>query len=225
MPALKKPRPGLQLIHPNKTMRIYFFFIIGVCFTLLVAISCKQEPERLPILGNKAFRGGDTIFHTIPDMALTDQDSQVFRLGLQGDKIFLADFFFTSCPSICPKVKKQMLRLYDRYKEDERVMILSHTIDPRHDSITVLKRYAFNLGVDTDQWKFLRAEKDTIFHLADQYFVSVLEDPTAPMGFDHSGRIILVDKNRHVRGFCEGTDPESVTAFFTTIDKLLKDEY
>jgi protein SCO1/2 len=104
-------------------------------------------------------------------------------------------------------------------------MMLSHTIDQRHDSVSVLKRYAYNLGVDTGKWKFVTGEKDSIFHLADQYFVSVVEDPTAPMGFDHSGRIILVDKNRRVRGFCEGTDPESVTAFFETVDKLLKEEY
>ena len=118
-----------------------------------------------------------------------------------------------------------MLRLYDRYKDDARVVMISHTIDQRHDSVAVLNRYAHNLGVDTDKWKFVTGEKDSIFYLADRYFVSVIEDPLAPAGFDHSGRIILVDKARRVRGFCEGTDPESVTAFFDTVDKLLKDEY
>lgn len=118
-----------------------------------------------------------------------------------------------------------MLRLYDRYKDDDRVVMISHTIDQRHDSVAVLNRYAHNLGVDTDKWKFVTGQKDSIFYLADQYFVSVIEDPLAPAGFDHSGRIILVDKTRRVRGFCEGTDPESVTAFFDTVDKLLKDEY
>jgi protein SCO1/2 len=103
-------------------------------------------------------------------------------------------------------------------------MMISHTIDQRHDSVSVLKRYAHNLGVNTEKWKFVTGEKDSIFHLADQYFVSVVDDPSTPGGFDHSGRIILVDWNRHVRGFCEGTDPESVTAFFATVDELLKEE-
>jgi protein SCO1/2 len=118
-----------------------------------------------------------------------------------------------------------MLRLYDRYKDDNRVMMISHTIDQRHDSVSVLNRYAKNLGVDTEMWKFVTGDKDSIFYLADQYFVSVEEDPLVPGGFDHSGRIIMIDRDRRVRGFCEGTDPESVTAFFETVDRLLKEEY
>ncbi len=206
-------------------MKIFLSLFSGIAFVSILLLGCKSEPKRLPILGNIDMVGGDTIFHTIPDIALMDQDSQLFKLASLENKLILADFFFTSCPSICPKVKKQMLRLYERYKADDRVMLLSHTIDQRHDSVTVLKRYAHNLGVDTDKWKFVTGEKDSIFHLADQYFVSVVEDPSAPMGFDHSGRIILVDKKQHVRGFCEGTDPESVTAFFETVDKLLTEEY
>ncbi|MEO6131734.1 MAG: SCO family protein, partial [Saprospiraceae bacterium] len=163
--------------------------------------------------------------HVVPDYLLTDQDSQQVRISGFGNKVILADFFFISCPSICPKVQKQMLRLYNQYKNDDRVLLLSHTIDQRHDSVTVLNRYAQNLGVDTGKWKFLTASMDSIFQLADDYFVSVVDDPSAPKGFDHSGKIILLDKNRHVRGFCEGTDPESVTAFVTTVDKLLTEEY
>ncbi|MDZ4748722.1 MAG: SCO family protein [Saprospiraceae bacterium] len=193
--------------------------------SFLVLTGCGNEPHRLPYLGNLEMKGSDTLYHTVPDITLTDQDSQTYRISTLDNKIILADFFFTSCPSICPKVKKQMLRLYERYKDDDRVVMISHTIDQRHDSVAVLNRYAHNLGVDTDKWKFVTGEKDSIFYLADQYFVSVIEDPLAPAGFDHSGRIILVDKARRVRGFCEGTDPESVTAFFDTIDKLLKDEY
>lgn len=118
-----------------------------------------------------------------------------------------------------------MLRLYDKYKTDPRILFVSYTIDPRHDSTTVLKRYAANLEVNTDHWKFVTAEKDSIFMQADSFFVSVVDDPSAPSGFDHSGRIILVDKMRHVRGYCEGVDPKSVDGFFATIDQLLAEEY
>jgi len=176
-------------------------------------------------MGNMEIKGNDTLYHTIPDITLIDQDSQVLHISTLKDKIILADFFFTSCPSICPKVTKEMVRLYDRYKDDDRVIMISHTIDQMNDSVSVLNRYAMNLGVDTKSWKFVTGEKDSIFHLAEQYFVSVVEDPLVPKGFDHSGRIIMLDKNRRVRGFCEGTDPESVTAFFETVDKLLKEEY
>lgn len=195
-----------------------FLVVIGLSY-------CKPEKERLPYLGNTEISGQDTIYHSIDDVALTDQDSQRLQISTYKDKAIIADFFFTSCPSICPKVAKQMLRIYDRYKDDDRVLLLSHTIDQRNDSVSVLHRYAKNLGVNTDKWKFVTGEKDSIYMLADQYFVSVVEDPLAPKGFDHSGRIILIDQQRRVRGFCEGTDPESVTAFFETVDQLLADEY
>lgn len=201
-------------------LRVVLFSLVVIC-----ASACSHEADRLPYMGNMEIKGNDTLYHTVPDITLIDQDSQLLHISTLKDKVILADFFFTSCPSICPKVTKEMVRLYDRYKDDDRVIMISHTIDQRNDSVSVLNRYAMNLGVDTKSWKFVTGEKDSIFHLADQYFVSVVEDPLAPKGFDHSGRIILLDRNRRVRGFCEGTDPESVTAFFETVDKLLKDEY
>jgi protein SCO1/2 len=142
-----------------------------------------------------------------------------------GDQVVIADFFFTTCPTICPRVKKQMMRLHERYLDNPNVMMVSHTIDPKNDTPTRLKTYAENLGIDTKRWKFVTGEKDSLYFLADQYFVSVVDDPSAPAGFDHSGRIILLDRNRHIRGFCEGTDPESVTAFFETVDQLLMEDY
>ncbi len=217
--------PGLQQILNNMENMKAYHTLTGLFLVLLFLSGCKSEPERLPYLGNIEVKGLDTFYHLIPDITLIDQDSQILKIASLDNKIVLADFFFTSCPSICPKVKKQMLRLYDRYENDDRVLMISHTIDQRHDSVTVLNRYAHNLGVDTERWKFVTGEKDSIFHLADQYFVSVIEDPLAPAGFDHSGRIILVDQHRRVRGFCEGTDPESVTAFFNTVDQLLLEAY
>jgi len=206
-------------------MRRTFLFFAIFSFVFFSLEACSSKSKHLPILGEREIKDGDTIFHVVPDMVLLDQDSQAFQLSKLGDKIVVADFFFTSCPSICPRVKKQMLRLYDKYKTDDRVMFVSHTIDPRNDSTTVLKRYAENLGINTVDWKFVTGEKDSLFYLADAYFVSVQDDPTAPAGFDHSGRIMLLDKNRHVRGFCEGVDPKSVDGFFATIDQLLAEEY
>jgi len=202
-----------------------FLFSGIICISLFGIQACQQEPKAPPILGEREIEGNDTIYHQVPDMILVDQDSQAFQLSRLGDKIVIADFFFTSCPSICPRVTKQMTRLYDHYKSDDRIVFVSHTIDQRNDSVTVLKRYSENLGVNTMNWKFVTGEKDSIRVLADNYFVSVVDDPSAPSGFDHSGRIILLDKNRHVRGFCEGVDPESVTGFFKTIDQLLSEEY
>ena len=206
-------------------MRAIFFSVSIFVLAIFLISSCKNETPQLPYMGNVEFINGDSVYHTVPDYKVIDQDSQEIRLSQFGNKIFIADFFFTSCPSICPKVTKQMLRIYDRYKDDDRVVLLSYTIDQRHDSVAVLNRYAKNLGVESIRWKFVTGEKDSIFQLADDYFVSAVVDPDAPGGFDHSGRIILLDKDRHVRGYCEGTDPESVTSFFNTIDQLLHEQY
>lgn len=198
--------------------------LIFICLCLSL-FACKEEKQALPIIGEVEIVNGDTIYPRIDDIQLIDQDSQVFRLSQHSDKLIIGDFFFTSCPSICPKVQKQMLRLYDQYKTDDRILLLSHTIDIKNDSVTVLNRYAKNLEVDTKHWKFLTGVKDSVYHIADQYFVSVEEDPSAPKGFDHSGRIILLDQKRQVRGFCEGTDPRSVDGFFAIVDQLLAETY
>lgn len=195
-------------------------FLIGL-------ISCQpsMRNEKLPIIGNKDIIGGDTIYHTVPDFAFVNQDSQLITNATFKDKIYVTDFFFTSCPTICPKMKKQMLRLYANYEQDDRILLLSHSIDTKRDTVGKLKSYAAGLGVSSDKWHFVTGDKDAIFEIADDYFSVAQDDPNAPGGFDHSGRFILVDKNRHVRSFCDGTDPAAVDQFMDDIDRLLKQEY
>ncbi len=186
---------------------------------------CQQQEEPLPILGEKIIENGDTIYHTIPDFAFIDQDSQVVTNETFKGKIYVADFFFISCPTICPKVTKQMLRIYKHFEDDERVALLAHTIDVKHDTIPRLKDYATKLGVRTDKWHFVTGDKEAIYDIADDYFSIAIEDPDAPGGFDHSGKIILVDDKRRVRSFADGTDPESVDRLIADMEKLLRMEY
>lgn len=182
---------------------------------------CAEKEGPLPILGNVNVENGDTIYHTIPDFSFLNQDSVVVDNSALKDYIYISDFFFTYCPSICPKVKRQMLRLYDTYKDEDQIKFVSHGLDGVRDTPSVLKTYAYNLGVDTDKWMFLTGPRGAILDIADDYFVAAFEDADAPGGFDHSGKIVLVDKNRHVRAFCEGTDPDDVTDFFPDVEKLL----
>ena len=186
--------------------------------------SCQAPPQGpLPIYGRHQYLGNDTIYHSIPDFELLNQDSVLISNESFSDHIYLADFFFTSCPSICPKVTKQMLRLYDHFEGNDMVKIVSYTLDPVRDDVAKLNLYSRNLEVETDRWHFLTGEKDSIWDLADDYFVAAVEDPDAPGGFDHSGKIILVDKSRHIRGFAEGTDPEDVTELIPVIEQLIKE--
>ena len=197
-------------------------FVLGCA--IIIAGCVGNDNEALPILGQFEIKDGDTLYHEIPEFRFMNQDSQWITNATFADRIYISDFFFTSCPSICPKVKKQMLRIYERYDGNENVIIISHSIDTRRDSVPRLKLYATNLGVETDRWHFVTGDKDKIFDIANDYFVSALEDSGAPGGYDHSGRVILVDKNRHIRAFCDGTDEEQVTAFMEDIDKLLEEK-
>ena len=204
-----------------RIMKIY-------CWLLLIVIAslsaCKEsENPPLPILGLPDIVNGDTLQHKIPPFEFLDQDSsQVDNSTLQ-PFLYIADFFFMSCPSICPKVKKQMLRIYDRYEDNDKIKLVSFTIDPKRDTPARLKLYANNLNVTSSKWKFLHGDKDATFELADDFFVSAYPDPDAPGGFDHSGKLLLVDTNGHIRAFAEGTDPEDVTEFFKDIDLLIEE--
>jgi len=200
------------------------YFLIFLAF-LGILFACEPTPpvveQKLPILGNRDFDGSDTIYHQIPDFAFVNQDSQLVTNTTFANKMYVADFFFTSCPTICPKVKKQMLRLYERYENQDSLLFASYTVDPKRDSVGKLNQYASNLDVNSEKWHFLTGEKDELYEIADDYFSIAIEDPNAPGGFDHSGRLILVDENRHVRAFCDGTDAVAVDRFMLDIERLL----
>jgi protein SCO1 len=194
--------------------------------------ACSSPTENsgnLPYLGEREIvqrevngqMVNDTLYHRIPDFAFIDQDSQMVSSLTVQDKVYVTDFFFTTCPTICPKMKSQMLRIYEAFADDPRVMLLSHTIDPKHDTVAVLRDYADRLQVDSNKWRFVTGEKDSIYSIAMQYMVSAMEDEEEPGGFVHSGAFVLVDQNRHVRGIYDGTDPAQVDRLIRDIPALL----
>lgn len=200
--------------------------IPAICWVLMLGLAaCADSTKRLPILGNreavtKVVNGQtvtDTVYQTIPDFSFLNQDSaEVTARSLDG-KVYVADFFFTSCPTICPKMKTQMVRLYEHFKGNPEVSFLSHTIDPRHDSVHVLKAFAKRLGVVGTQWQFVWGDKEKVYEIGQKsYMVTAAADSTAPGGIVHSGAFILVDKQKRIRGLYDGTEPEQV-------DKLMKD--
>ena len=187
--------------------------------------NAASSNQPLPVLGNKDVdEQGDTIFHTVPEFALTNQDSQRITNEQFANKAYVVDFFFTSCPSICPKMQREMLRIYDRYPDKKNLEFVSFSIDPRNDTVERLHEYGENLGINADRWHLLTGDKDEIFALADDFFSIVIEDSEAPGGLDHSGRILLVDPQGRIRAFVsDGTQPEEVDKFFPKIEKLLRE--
>ena len=199
-------------------------FVIPLSIALF---SCKNDtqPQTLPIIGERLgiSATGDTLYPTIPDFSFINQDSQVVNNATFDGKIYVVDFFFTHCPTICPKVTAQMLRVHDRFKDSAKVLLLAHSIDPKNDTIGRLREYADKLGVKSSKWHFITGEQDSIYAIADNYYSIAETDPKAPGGFNHSGRLILVDKKRRVRSFCDGTNAQDVDRFMRDIEILLKE--
>jgi len=190
---------------------------------IFIALGCQSKQKTtLPILGIPQIQhNGDTLYHTIPAFSFVDQNNNIVTKETFKGKVYVADFFFTSCPSICPVMTRQMKRIYDRFENEDRLMFISHSIDTRHDSVPVLKAYADKLNIDDSKWRFITGDKSEIYAIANDYFNVAYEDADAPGGYDHSGKLILVDPDGHIRSFCEGTDPEAVDQFMEDIVNLL----
>ncbi len=193
------------------------------CITIMGA-SCTEKQERLPIFGEKEVTGSDTIYHTIADFKFVDQDSAFITPKTFEGKIYVVDFFFTSCRTICPIMKTQMLRVYENIKDDPDVLLLSHTIDPEYDTVALLHDYANRLDVSSDKWHFVTGDQDEIFNIAQtSYFATALADDAEPDGLIHSGAFLLIDKEKRIRGKYDGTKEEEVNRLMQDIKKLEKE--
>ncbi|OON69525.1 SCO family protein [Hymenobacter sp. CRA2] len=205
--------------------------LLGVALAAMLLPACQLNADkpaqaaRLPILGEpEVLAPGDTVYPKVPAFTLLDQDSVTVTPATFAGKVYIADFFFATCPSICPKMQSQMLRVYEKYKNDPRVAFLSHTIDPEHDTLPVLRDYAQRLGVPTaQQWHFATAPRDTIFRLAGQYMVAAQRDASAPGGAVHSGAFVLVDPQRHIRGMYDGVNAQEVDRLLQDLPRLLEE--
>ena len=191
--------------------------------------ACSSSENRLPILGErdtvtKVVDGKtvtDTVYYKIPPFQFVNQDSLPVSDKTFDGKIYVTDFFFVTCPTICPKMKTQLKRVYEKFKGNPDVMLLSYTIDPRHDTPAVLKEFATNLGITGNQWQFATGPKEEIFKTGKSYMVVAQEDAGAPGGLMHSGHFVLVDKEKHVRGMYDGTTEEGADKLMADIDRLL----
>jgi protein SCO1/2 len=205
--------------------------LLFLLIPLALAISCSAPSEKtsetaeLPILGERYVDDNqDTVYHSIADFAFVNQVGDTIRKEDMAGKIYVADFFFTSCPTICPVMKKEMLRVFEQFKGDPNFRILSHSIDPTHDTQAVLKDYAEKLGVpDAATWNFLTGDQEKIFEIGQtSYLTTTMADDLEPGGFLHSGAFLLVDQQGRIRGVYDGTKTEQVDRLLADIPKLLK---
>lgn len=163
--------------------------------------------------------------HTIRDFNLIDQSGEAYsRADLEG-QIYVADFFFTTCPTICKEMVKHMYLVQEEFKGDDEVHLVSHTVFPEQDSVPVLAAYAEQYGIERQQWTLLTGDKREIYDLARKsYFAVTTEGNGGVTDFIHTENFVLVDKEFRLRGFYDGTDKADVHRLIRDI-YVLKREY
>ncbi len=214
-------------------MKIYQVLLLVIMF-----ISCKEESvidktKILPFYNTNEFtpqwisnnsKGYDNI-HRIAPFSLTNQDGRVItNKNLEGS-IYVADFFFTTCPSICPILAKNMFAIQEEFKNDDSVKLISHTVMPWVDSVEVLKEYATNKGVISNKWHLLTGDRDEIYDLArtsyfaDEDFVKTKDESE----FIHTENVLLIDKKGRIRGVYNGTLALETKRLIRHIETLKKE--
>ena len=153
---------------------------------------------------------GDTIYHKVPDFSFTDQYGEEVTLEKFKNKLFVVDFFFVKCPTVCPKISSSMAYLQKSFKNHDDVLFLSHTVDPVHDTIPILKEYAELYGAKKDVWHFVTGDKEKLYTQAKEGYKLLAAENDH---FTHSEKLVLVDKNLNIRGYYNGTDEKEVEKF------------
>ncbi|TVZ27951.1 protein SCO1/2 [Gillisia sp. Hel_I_86] len=213
--------------------------IVGMLLLLIMLVSCKNKEgqtsrvEALPYYSEASFTPQwltpNSIqvkaFHKIPSFSLTNQEGASITNKTFDDKIYVADFFFTTCPGICPKMTASMSVLQDEFIEDNEVLLLSHSVTPKSDSVSVLKKYAVEKGVISKKWHLVTGERSEIYDLGrNSYFVE--EDLGATKteeDFLHTENFVLIDENKHIRGIYNGLNKTAIQQLIADIQTLKKE--
>lgn len=214
------------------------FSTIAILSFGLLLFSCNEHEETtnrvLPILGERdvqyVTKNGeqvaDTIYHTVPEFAYINQDSVWVDSKNLKKKVWVADFFFTHCPSICPPMTSNMKRLNTKTKDlKDQVQFLSFSIDPDRDTPTRLREYIKLYGIEADNWHFFTGEEEETHLLAKDFFNGAERDEEIDGGFGHTSYFAIVDTDGYVRGIYDGTDTKQVDLLEQDLRKLLKHEY
>ena len=201
-----------------------------VIISLLSILACNKNIKKLPYYDTPDFTPKWELpkkepFHQIRPFTLINQENKRFtEIDIQ-NKICIVNFFFTSCPGICPKMTTSMANIQNEFMNDEDILILSHSVTPEKDSVPILKKYAQEKHIDYRKWKLLTGSKNEIYDLGRNYYF-VEEDEGIKRNNDvflHTENFVLIDKHRYIRGIYNGLDPNSILNLVRDI-KVLKDE-
>ena len=205
--------------------------LIYLCFILIGLSSCNQDSKKqLPIynpvdfkpkLVDKSVRNVSKN-HTVADFSLTNQNGNNITNKDYENKIYVVDFFFTSCPSICPIMTNNMAKIQDEFINNDDIMLLSMSVTPEIDNVQVLKKYAIEKGVNDSKWNITTGPKKHIYELARKSYFAVVEQGDGGLqDFIHTPNFILIDTKKQIRGIYDGTDENEISRLLADI-KILK---
>ena len=163
-------------------------------------------------------------YHKISDFKLTNQNGKEITQANYKDKIYVADFFFTTCQDICPVMTKNMYQLQEELKNDNEILLLSHTVIPEVDTVEQLKVYAIENNVDDSKWNLLTGDKKQIYELARKSYLAVEDSNFNEFDMIHTENFMLIDKEKQIRGFYDGTNSEEINRLLKDIE-ILKQSY
>lgn len=213
----------------------FFFAVLGVLSVIIVILfyNALKPEERLPIYQPNMVTATlvDSSmqyvrkYHSIADFKLINQNGDTITQNTYADKIYVADFFFTTCPSICPLMTANLAEVQDEFKDDNEVLLLSHSVTPEIDSVAQLKKYAVEKGVIDQKWNLVTGDKKQIYELARKSYMAVMDDGDGG-AYDmiHTENFMLIDKERRIRGYYDGTNKEEVEKLIRDIE-ILKSTY
>ena len=212
----------------NRKFNYYWLLtLIPLGFIAWFLLSGSEEtPLRyLAYYGPKnALKVNDTTYHSIPEFEFTDQNNRKVNKQTLKDKIYVTEYFFTTCKTICPIMNDHLTGVYRQFKNRKDFLILSHTVDPETDSVPVLKRYAAEHGVTDDKWLFVTGSKPHLYEIARKgYLLNAEEGKGDGEDFIHTQNFALIDKESHIRGFYDGTDSSEIVRLKQDIGLLLKE--
>ena len=221
----------LKFFSRYKTFAIVFS-ILSVIIMFFIYNLLKPE-EKLPVFQPDMVNAElvDTTvqyvrkYHKIANFKLVNQNGDTITQDFYKDKIYVADFFFTTCLTICPIMTDHMIEIQEKIKDDEEVFLLSHTVFPVTDSVPVLKEYAVEKGVIDEKWNLVTGDKKQIYDLARKsYLATKSTGDGGKYDMIHTENFVLVDKNQQIRGFYDGTNPEAIQDLMHDL-KVLKATY
>ena len=189
---------------------------------LFVIIACSSPKQPLPVYGQKQINNqGQEIDHTVSDFNFVNQHNQIITQDKYSNQVYVADFFFTTCQTICPKMTNQLIRVQKKLKGKD-FSILSHTVNPEFDTTDILLDYSLKMGAELSNWDFVTGDAQKIYRQAASYQLTAIKDTTQLIPFVHSEYLVLVDKKNRIRGLYDGTDTIEVNKLITDIKWLIQ---